>query len=77
MSDKTPLVEHWDDKLMRDTTNSSSADEEANVDRAAVLLVHKRILGLYDAPNNDLQLFTHIKQYVEITNVVSNTAPKN
>ena len=36
MSDKPPLVVHWDGKLMRDTTNSSSADEEANVDRAAV-----------------------------------------
>ena len=41
-----------------------------------LLLVDKRILGLYDAPDNDLHLFTHIKQYVEITNVVSNTAPK-
>ena len=36
MSDKPPLVEHWDDKFMRDTTNSRSADEEANVDRASI-----------------------------------------
>ena len=39
-------------------------------------LVDKWILGLHNAPDNDRQLFTHIKQYVGITNVVSNTEKK-
>jgi len=48
-SDKPPLVVHWDGKLMRDTTNSSSSDQKANVDRVAVAVSGyevNKILGI-------------------------------
>jgi hypothetical protein len=47
--DKPPLVVHWDGKLMRDTTNSSSAEGKANVDRVAVAVSGyevNKILGI-------------------------------
>ena len=49
MSDKPPLFVHWDGKLMRDTTNISSADQKANVDRVAVAVSGyevNKILGI-------------------------------
>lgn len=48
-SDKPPLVVHWDGKLMRDSTNSSSADQKSNVDRVAVAVTGcevNKILGI-------------------------------
>ena len=48
-SDKPPLVVHWDGKFMRDTTNSSSSDQKANVDRVAVAVSGyevNKILGI-------------------------------
>lgn len=48
-SHKPPLVVHWDGKLMKDTTNSSSADKKINVDRVAVAVSGyevNKILGI-------------------------------
>ena len=48
-SDKPPLTVHWDGKLMKDTTNSRSADVNINVDRVAVAVSGcevNKILGI-------------------------------